>query len=1052
MQNEQPQPFGQFLKAYFKNLWQMIKHPWAFIPTLLLSAAWIVLGIAQTRMAASPAFDWANFFTFTQGGLFGGLAGAIGGIVGKILIATLLNALIMPLFMKGSRPFAKFGRGIGGFFKSFAFNSLSAMSWFLMGISLALMIYSVMNITQRWQEGLVGVAGAILLIKSIGQRGGMLFSLLFSFAKGFTRRGRVPSYVGIMRFLSGMAVGFTAGTVLNAFGLRWAVFIAACAFAIAILFIWFGKRQRAAFTTVAIAALLMVPVYADSPSCLVSPVQQSQDALKAAGKKHAKELQPYVDEINRCIAVVQSQNENTPQAEQDEAQRQLEAAQKNYHDALVAFARRDGGQAAEMPQEMKELYDKANDQSISGKVERLQQLAAEAEARGDHAAADRYANEIAQLYMNQANDAMKLMEMAQQIQLQHQDLGDIGSEPITVIGDGTGNPFGDSPDGDFSSGSGDPNGNDPYGNNPSNDDTDTPGVDANPFGKGPGADDLDWKPKGEESILTKLGLDDETSEQIEKVATEGWADESSQVEDEDDVTMWEGIGAGAAAATAAGAAAGAAGGAGGAGGGLPDLPDGDWEATEPEERDEEEDEDEEEDDTEGGDGGDGDGDGDGEYEDEETGDEPEQPEEDGYEDVEAPEEVEQPEEPEEAEEAEQPAEGKDPFGNNPYVTRNPDGSITMTSPSTGEKIDLEPDGNGGWTNLRSGVEYDNNDVNEWVRSQDENGDHWKNQQATNQQYQEAFEKDAAEFASHSEQARLDDEIERENAQALLDKGFTPEKCNDIRVTAMQYGIDVDDEDGNPRDIELVKQDTETMIRIIQRMENANQAVYAQEELDASLYLADAELIDNVAEGTINILGETVPGGKVVKDAHNFAKATLVGGMEAYTKGRSVAGGLVGGAVEGGFTVAQNHLGDVSKAYGTTGVKQIVFEGAGNIYLEGTKTLVHDLTRGESLEDAVENAQAAMVKKTGDVAISTVFGGVMDKAYGGDGSNNAELAKAIVDNSKAGIGEIYGRAHDMMTMGKGDNEKNISQMINDSFSDWKNSKVESMYLAYYGVKE
>lgn len=987
MQNEQPQPFGQFLKAYFKNLWQMIKHPWAFIPTLLLSAAWIVLGIAQTRMAASPAFDWANFFTFTQGGLFGGLAGAIGGIVGKILIATLLNALIMPLFMKGSRPFAKFGRGIGGFFKSFAFNSLSAMSWFLMGISLALMIYSVMNITQRWQEGLVGVAGAILLIKSIGQRGGMLFSLLFSFAKGFTRRGRVPSYVGIMRFLSGMAVGFTAGTVLNAFGLRWAVFIAACAFAIAILFIWFGKRQRAALTTVAIAALLMVPVYADSPSCLVSPVQQSQDALKAAGKKHAKELQPYVDEINRCIAVVQSQNENTPQAEQDEAQRQLEAAQKNYHDALVAFARRDGGQAAEMPQEMKELYDKANDQSISGKVERLQQLAAEAEARGDHAAADRYANQIAEIYMGQANAAMDLYKLAQQ----YQEMG--GVTPAGEVETDGHSPFGDPDGGDYGDSGDGGNADDPAS------------ADPNPFGKGPGADINDWKPSLDDDFWNKVGLDAETGEKIERVATEGWADESSQVEDEDDVTMWEGIGAGAAAATAAGAAAGAAGGAGGAGGGLPDLPDGDWEATEPEERDEEEDEDEEEDDTEGGDGGDGDED-----------------------------------------------KNKDPFKNNPYVTRNPDGSITMTSPSTGEQITLDPDDEYGWKNLETGVQYDDNDVNEWVRNQDENASAWQQQAQANAAAKEAFDKDAAEFASHSEQARLDDEIERENAQALLDKGFTPEKCNDIRVTAMKYGIDVDDEDGNPRDIELVKQDTETMIRIIQRMENANQAVYAQEELDASLYLADAELIDNVAEGTINILGETVPGGKVVKDAHNFAKATLVGGMEAYTKGRSVAGGLVGGAVEGGFTVAQNHLGDVSKAYGTTGVKQIVFEGAGNIYLEGTKTLVHDLTRGESLEDAVENAQAAMVKKTGDVAISTVFGGVMDKAYGGDGSNNAELAKAIVDNSKAGIGEIYGRAHDMMTMGKGDNEKNISQMINDSFSDWKNSKVESMYLAYYGVKE
>ena len=881
MQNEPtPQPFGQYLKAYFKNMGRMITHPWAFLPTLAISAAWIVLGIAQTRMAASPAFDWANFFTFTQGGLFGGLTGAIGGIVGKILIATLLNALIMPLLMKGSRPFAKFGKGFGGFFRSFAFDSGRALANFLTGIAIALLLYSVMNITQRWQEGLVGVAGAVLLIKSIGQKGGMLFSLLFSFVSGLTRRGQVPSYQGIMRLLSGMAVGFTAGTVMNAFGLRWAVFIAACALALAFLFVWFGKRHRAAFTVASVAALLLVPVYAGSPT--------SQD---------------------------------------------------------------------QMPQEFKELYDKANDQSIGAKVERLQQLAIEAEARGDHAAADRYANQIAEIYMGQANAAMDLYKMAQQ----YQGTG------------GTGNPFTDY----------DENGN--Y-----SDGEETDGAE-----QSIGGGFFDWKPNLDDDFWEKVGMDPETIGQIEQVATEGWADERSQEKDEDDVTTLEGIAAGAAAATAAGAAAGgAAGGAGG--GGLPDFPDGgdyDWEATEREERDDEE---EEEEDTEGGDG-------------------------DG---------------------------GKDPFKNNPYVQNHGDGSLTMTSPSTGQEITLVQKEDGTWENPLTGAQYDDNDVNAWVQDQQENASHWQTQTQINQDYKDKFEQDAAEFASRSEEDRLNAELEREHEQEMLNKGFTPEKIAEIQKIAQKYDVPIVDSEGNPRDIELVKQDTERAYDNVKRVENMYMAIYAEEELNASLWLADAELVDNVAEGTVNILGEAVPGGKVVKDFHNFTKATLVGGMEAHCQGRSVVVGLVGGAAEGALTVGQNHLGDVSKDAGLGTVKKVLFEGTVNVYFEGTKTVIHELSRGASVEDAVDKAQVAIIKKTGEVFLTTVYGGVVDAAKGGPGGNNIDLREFLGETAKATSGELYSRTHDMIV----DKDQNASQILNQQFSDWKNEKVEQMYLVYYGVKE
>ena len=357
MQNEiqQPQGFGAFLKGWFKQLGHSLTHPWMLLPTLLISAAWIALGILHTRLGETKAIAILNFFTFAQGGLFGGTAGAIGGILGKLLIATFLNALFLPLFSKGAKPFARFGKGLKVLFGSFAFDSLRALSVFLFGIAIALGVYSFFNITQRWQESLVGVVAAVLLIRNIGQRGGLLFSLLSSMVSAFTK-GRSPSFTGVTRFLSGMIIGFTLGTGLNAFGLRWCVLVAAGFFLVALIFVFFGKKQRAAFAAVSIAAMLMLPLYAESPTASFSPIQQSQDELKAASKKYAKELQPYVDEINRSITAIQSQNASTPHAEQDAAQKRLENAQKQYHDALVNFANH--GAPAEKPKKEKETQVK----------------------------------------------------------------------------------------------------------------------------------------------------------------------------------------------------------------------------------------------------------------------------------------------------------------------------------------------------------------------------------------------------------------------------------------------------------------------------------------------------------------------------------------------------------------------------------------------------------------------------------------------------------------------------------------------------------------------
>ena len=868
METNGAQTFGQFLKGYFKGLFQMLKHPLTLLPTLLISAAWIVLGIVHTRYGESEWLSWANFFTFAQGGLYGGTVGAVGGILGKILIATLLNALIMPLFVKGSRPFARFGRGFGGFFKSFAFDSLRALSSFLMGIGIALLIYSIFNITQRWQESLVGVTAAILLIRSIGQRGGLIFSFLFSITKAFSK-GKTPSFVGVSRFLSGMVLGMTLAVGLNAFGLKWCVAFAAGALVLAFLFVWFGKRQRAVLTAVSVAFLLMIPVYAD--------------------------------------------------------------------------------QGQQVPPEMQDLINRASDyEGINKKVEALQAQYEVAAARGDEREMNRIANEISKVYMGQANDAMDLYKMAQELQNQQgaqvnpatNDDDDWGVSPAgDVDTDGTGNPF--------------------FGDQTLDNDGDS-----NPFGKGPAGTDLDWKPQSPDG-----GFVGALTDMVDDKGLDSWADEDSRVDDEDETTALEGIGAGVAVGLGAGAAAGAGGAAGGTGGGgIPDLPDGgDWEATEPEERDDEdESESEDDEETEGGNGDDG--------------NEPEKEE----------------KEPEEPEQSEEPAEQEE------------------------EEVD----------------DYD---------YEKERADREREQAEINKRYEDEFRKDADKFKTTSDQERIEKEVAKD-MEKWEEEQHVQEIIQSVKDDAEEMGIPTKDADGNDRSMDDILDDMKDKYVKDTLRENwkewqATQQEAAKEELDASLALADAELVDNVSEGTVNVLAEYVPGGDKVKDFHTFTKATAVGGMEGYLKDgwTGAAKGTAAGAVEGAIGVGQNHLSDLTKgATGNEAVDKLAADVL-NVQMEGAKVIIHDAARGKDVEEIYNDLQEATVKKTGDVLVGRILG---------DGLG-------MSDSDSNAVGEFISKGHDDLKWGGGgdpEQDKTLAGHIASGWQDFKDKTAEKMCDLYYGNKD
>ena len=918
MDKQEGQTFGQYLKAYFKNFKETLKHPLTLLPTAVLAVIWIVFGIVQARNGESQALAVFNFFTFAQGGLFGGVVGAIGGIVGKILIATLVTSLVMPLVKKGSRPFARFGKGVKGLFGSFAFDSLRALSVFLWGMGLALLLYSVFNITQRWQESIVGLAGAILLIRSIGQRGGFLFSILFSIVSAFSK-GKTPSYIGVSRFLSGMATGMTVGFGINVFGLRWCLVFAAGSLVLALVFVFFGKKQRAALSAASIVALLLVPVYAQTPQ----------------KKEQEKELNSILGKAN------------------------------------------DAGNLA-------------ND--LNGMLSQIQAAGANDDYSGMEKIGDQMMDKLNAGDLNSLMGMIDNMDMSQFEGMEGFDDEEFGEEEY-------GNPG--IPEGTISDNIG--------------------GLFAGAKGN-----------KGEDAGKEKTVKDDDEDEDEEEdssdngfveTMTEGFADESSYVDDEGEAGVLEGIGAvggalgaaGAAGAGAGSAAAAGGGGGGGTGGGTPDLPDSPDLSEGPEKETGKDEEDEEEEKTEGG-GDDDDkepyegtdedpqpGDEEGFEEEEEkkeepsegTDEDPQPGDEEGFEEEDEKKEDEEEKSEEEAEEKE-PYEGTD--------------EDPQPGDEEGFEEEEETDNQEEETEELSEEEYQQKmeeyekEVADLEREREERA---KQQEETDKKYKDEFDKDAEKYQTTSSEEKIREASEKhmKEEEAQEDERIRQDK---VIETAQKHGVDTNNPDGTPKDIKQLQDETVKKIVEDRHWGNYKDELFVQqllndEELEYSLLEADASYIDEVSENSVNVLGEVVPGGRCVKNGHNFLKAVGKNVSEAHAKGESMGKAAIVGAGEGSLSILQNQAGDIKWAKYGGKVAQLAGEATAVIGAEGAKVLLHELANGTSPQDALDKALTATGQKAAYFAGNKMYG-KLTQGLTRLGGFDKELGKFIQKSAEAGLTE------------------------------------------------
>ena len=205
--------FSAWLKGYFRQCGEVLKHPKLLLPTLILAIVWIILGILQTRVRENLPMKVLNFMTFAQGGLYGGVIGAVGGILGKVVVASFVNVLIVPLF-QGGRPFADFGASMTAFKESFRSDSSVALIPLFTGLGWGLVLYVLFNWTQSAENSMAGIMAAVAALVALGRKGGLLWGLVSSLVRDARH---------IMQMLTGLSLGFALGVCFSFARLFWAL-------------------------------------------------------------------------------------------------------------------------------------------------------------------------------------------------------------------------------------------------------------------------------------------------------------------------------------------------------------------------------------------------------------------------------------------------------------------------------------------------------------------------------------------------------------------------------------------------------------------------------------------------------------------------------------------------------------------------------------------------------------------------------------------------------------------------------------------------------------
>lgn len=322
-----------------------------------------------------------------------------------------------------------------------------------------------------------------------------------------------------------------------------------------------------------------------------------------------------------------------------------------------------------------------------------------------------------------------------------------------------------------------------------------------------------------------------------------------------------------------------------------------------------------------------------------------------------------------------------------YIRQNEDGTLTMNDPITGKPLTYYPTGQGEWES-EMGTKYNRESLEENLRYRYENSDVLK-------QDADLAAKNVAE-----QHAKWQSDAERD-----LKRGYT-DKMQEYRDWKEQYIKEEaakqlkDDYLNRLADKYQVKPDEKVLRHAIETEQKIAEWEH-DDHMDWDRELADKEAyvnkIDKGAELAVNVMGECVPGGRVVKNAYTFAKSVGVGFSEGCTKGDGIGDVLKStayGAVDGALGVMQNQAGEIT---GSTLVEGTIVVGG-----ESARAGLKAISEGKSPEEINQAMADAAGKKLGYyVTGKAVSGGLGLMGKGGSGGDGG-----FTNTGTAGTVEKY----------------------------------------------
>ena len=271
---------GGFFATLVNELKDLIRHPKKLLPTIILSAVWMVFSMLSAFGANIPILRTLYTLTYSNGGMFGGFVGAVGGIFGKAVFAAVVNTIVLSLVAK-KNPFANAAKSLKGIFGKAAFSGLSAIAPFLIGAGSGLILYWFFNITSSTVNCAVAVVGAVGAFSAIGKKNGILTSLVYTVAGKLTK-GKFPSQIVVNRTVTGFSAGFALGLPLTFVRYGWLLFlVGAVLLAAGIAFVTVGKKEIKKMATTAaafvLAGAMLLPMFSTNVSA--AGVTQTGDTI-----------------------------------------------------------------------------------------------------------------------------------------------------------------------------------------------------------------------------------------------------------------------------------------------------------------------------------------------------------------------------------------------------------------------------------------------------------------------------------------------------------------------------------------------------------------------------------------------------------------------------------------------------------------------------------------------------------------------------------------------------------------------------------------------------